>query len=893
MDPDTPASTRPERTTAWASRYVGGEDLDARLGDLLAEGEALLAEARSALNHSDVSQARSLLERAHKHVDSVTDHGGKAHDRCARLIFGIRLTRTWLAFEDSTLADALKQLVALREEVVAMSWHDIAALCDMQRGSLLGRSGDPVGALAAFREAEQGRSLMAAEAQVQLLLNRSSLLSNVGELGAASVDLATAATLADVAGRADLLFMAVHNQGYAEFLRGNFPTALSLMKRADAMDVEVDRAIARLDRARVMLEAGLIDEALQVLRTALEHAAKDGSEHDRGEIELDLARCEILIGDTASARTHAATSRQRFRGRGETGWTRIALLVELEAGGLGAPSAASREHLVRTLTEAAADDLETPTRHRATLLLAEALVDQGRNAEARDALRRASSLLRSPHLATRLHTRHVSAKISAGSGQERSAVRTLKRAAMDLAAAGRQSAGLDLRTALTVHATKLIGFDLELAMRGGSAGKVLARTELWRDVIRTLPPVRTSEDPERARAIGRLRKAREDLRQVPPDMSDAALRLEVTRAEKATRELDWATEVDTDNAAPDVGPATTAQIKVAVRSAGVALLSTFISGDQWHAVLVTPDGVPSLHHLGALSVITDRIRATQADLNAAARVPPSHPMYAVVRSSLAQRLRELDSLLLTVLAEHGLADSPLVVVPTPTLSLVPWGMLPSRRGTPTTVARSVTMWARRQTEMNAQPSVYAVAGPDVPMADHEVATVIDTWGSGCVVAAEESTMAGVLAAFAQADVVHVAAHGEHHAQNPLFSSLRLRDGSLFAHEIEGRRVRASHVVLSACESGRVSVRRGDEALGMTASLLALGVSTVVAAGSPVPDDVAHSVMSDYHRNLAGGMDAASALAHATAEGDALGAAFTCFGSSWRFAKPENRDAGGA
>lgn len=896
VDPHTPASTQPE-PTAWANTHVGGEDLDARLHDLLSQGEALLAEARSALNHSDVAQARSLLERAHKYVDSVTDSGGKAHDRCARLIFGIRLTRTWLVFEDSTLADALNQLVALHDEVVAMGWHDIAALCDMQRGSLLGRSGDPVGALAAFREAEQGRTLMAAEAQVQLLLNRSSLLSNVGELGAASVDLATAATLADKTGRADLHFMAVHNQGYAEFLRGNFPTALALMKRADAMDVEVDRAIARLDRARVMLEAGLIDEALHVLLTALEHAAEAGSEHDRGEIELDLARCEILIGDTVSARTHAATSRQRFRGRGETGWTRLALLVELEAGGLGAPSASSREHLVRTLEEAAADGRETATRHRATLLLAEALVDQGRNAEARDALRGASSLLRSPHLATRLRTRHVSAQISAGSGQERSAVRTLKRAAMDLAAAGRQSAGLDLRTALTVHATKLIGFDLELAMRGGSAGKVLSRTELWRDVVRTLPPVRTSEDPARAKAIGRLRKAREDLRQVPPDVSDTALRLEVTRAEKAARELDWTTEVDPDPESPDVGPATTAQIKVAVRSAGVALLSTLISGDQWHAVLVTPDGVTSLHHLGTLSVLTDRIRATQADLNAAARVPKAHPMYAVVRASLAQRLRELDALLLAPLTDQGLGASPLVVVPTPVLNLVPWGMLPSRRGVATTVTKSATMWTRRHTEMTSRPTLYAVAGPDVPMADHEVAAVIDTWGSGRVVAAQQSTTAGVLAAFAQADVVHVAAHGEHHAQNPLFSSLRLLDGSLFAHEIEGHRVRASHVVLSACESGRVSVRRGDEALGMTASLLALGVSTVIAAGSPVPDDVAHLVMGEYHRHLAGGMDAASALAHATAtttaEGDVLGAAFTCFGSSWRFAKPENRDSGGA
>lgn len=853
--------------------------------------EDFFERAKTAFDEQKTASARALLKQCRTRLENGS--GDAPSPVMIRLHLRLRLSESWIVFEDSGLRDFAAELRVIRKDCIEEGHADLGSLCDIKQAVALGRSGDLSGALEAMRQAEAGRHSLSTTEQARLLINRGSLLAHFGEPHAASRDVSEAALLAESDGMAALRFLAMHNQGYIEFMIGNLPSALALMERADAMDVDVDRAIARLDRARVMLEAGLIDEAHQVLLTALDGAAEAGSDHDRGEIELDLARCEMLIGDTTSARAHAAAARQRFRGRGETGWTRIAHLVELEAGGLGAPSPSSRERLVRTLEEAATRDRETTTRQRATLLLAEALVDQGRYDEARRALGRVSSLLRSPHLATRLHTRHVSAQISVGSGDQQSASRTLKQAARDLAAAGRQSAGLDLRTALTVHATQLIGLDLELAMRGGSAGKVLARTELWRDVVRTLPPVRTSEDPARSTAIGRLRKAREDLRQLPPDVSDAALRLEVTRAEKATRELDWTTEVDTDAAASDVGPATTAQIKAAVRSAGVALLSTFISGDQWHAVLVTPDGATSMHHLGALSVITERIRAAQADLNAAARVPQTHPMYAVVRSSLAQRLRELDALLLTVPAEKGLADSPLVVVPTPTLSLVPWGMLPSRRGIATTVARSATLWTRRQTTLETHPSLYAVAGPDVPMADHEVASVIDTWGSGQVVAAQQSTTTGVLAAFSQADVVHVAAHGEHHAQNPLFSSLRLRDGSLFAHEIEGRRLRASHVVLSACESGRVTVRRGDEALGMTASLLSLGVSTVIAAGSPVPDEVAHSVMGDYHRNLAGGMDAASALAAATAEGDVLGAAFTCFGSSWRFEKPEKRGAGGA
>lgn len=853
---------------------------DTGLSDIEHIAGVLLDRARAAIDEQDTPLAREVLRQARSALNDAAGPGSSVVFE--RQLLRLRLTETWILFEDSGLPGVVDVIAQIHHDCLATGHVDIGALCDMQQAALYGRGGALDKALDSMQRAESGRHLLTDAEQARLLINRGSLSAIFGDPAEASQDLAEAAMFAEQAGLEAVTFKAIHNQGHAEFLMGNFPAALALMERADAMDVEVDRGIARLDRARVMLEAGLIDEAHQMLLTALEHAADTGSEHDRGEIELDLARCEILIGATTSAHDHAAAARRRFRRRGESGWRRIAQLTELESGGQAAASARSRERLARALGQAAAGEGDTTTRQRANLLLAEALVDQGRHVEARDTLKQAQSLLRSPHLATRLHTRHVSARISAEGGRHHSAVRILRRAAEDLAAAGRQSAGLDLRTALTVHATELIGLDLDLAMRGGSATRVLARTELWRDVIRTLPPVRTSEDPARASAISRVRRAREELRQAPPETSSASLRLEVTRAERAARELDWTTEVDAPQVTPDLGPMTTPEIQDAVRSAGVSMLSTFIRGPEWYAVLVRPDGGASLHRLGLLSAITDRVRAAQADLNAAARVHEDHPMYAVVRASLTQRLIELEDALLSPLLDEGLGASPLVVVPTPVLSLVPWGMLPSRRGRATTVARSATMWARRHTQVEFAPTICAVAGPDVPLADDEVAAVIDVWGAGRSVVAARSTTTDLLTAFGDSDVVHVAAHGEHHAQNPLFSSLRLGDGSLFAHEIEGRRMRASQVVLSACESGRISVRRGEEALGMTASLLSMGVPTVIAAGSPVPDSVAHAVMSTYHQHLAEGMDAATALAAATAEGDVLAASFTCFGSTWRY-----------
>jgi CHAT domain-containing protein len=74
----------------------------------------------------------------------------------------------------------------------------------------------------------------------------------------------------------------------------------------------------------------------------------------------------------------------------------------------------------------------------------------------------------------------------------------------------------------------------------------------------------------------------------------------------------------------------------------------------------------------------------------------------------------------------------------------------------------------------------------------------------------------------------VAAHGVHQPENPLFSSIRMVDGPVFAHELEQAARAPEHVVLSACEVGLATIRPGDEPLGLASVLLHLGTRSVVA-----------------------------------------------------------------
>ena len=130
-----------------------------------------------------------------------------------------------------------------------------------------------------------------------------------------------------------------------------------------------------------------------------------------------------------------------------------------------------------------------------------------------------------------------------------------------------------------------------------------------------------------------------------------------------------------------------------------------------------------------------------------------------------------------------------------------------------------------------------------------------------------------------ARVVHLAAHGTHEAQSPLFSCVQMADGQVFAHEFP-RPVAAEHVALSACDVGQFSTRAGDEPLGLATALLSLGATSVLAAVAPVADHVAADAMVAYHRVLATGEDAATAWAGAVSAHPGAGV-FCLYGSDWR------------
>jgi CHAT domain-containing protein len=115
-------------------------------------------------------------------------------------------------------------------------------------------------------------------------------------------------------------------------------------------------------------------------------------------------------------------------------------------------------------------------------------------------------------------------------------------------------------------------------------------------------------------------------------------------------------------------------------------------------------------------------------------------------------------------------------------------------------------------------------------------------------------------------IIHFACHAFIDEKLPYRSALVLswdessrEEGFLQVREIASLRLAAELVVLSACETGRGQVERGEGILGLTRSLFSSGARSVVSALWKVGDRATAVFMRDFYDHLSRGYDKAQAL----------------------------------
>ena len=777
--------------------------------------------------------------------------------------------------ETRSIDAGLLRMAQASRWAAAAGADDLLGFVHSQQALLLFRGGRFAAALDEFEAAERHLDNAAGVDHCRLLINRGALYVETGSLDLARSDLTTAVELARALGEARFERIALHNLGCLEFFAGDLPLALRIIDAGIVMDEDTQIGIALLDRSRVLLAAGLNSEADEALARAARQLSRDRAWQDVGEVELTRAEVALLNGDAQEARRLAGRARDRFRRHGNARWRRASELVLIQADlrGGSPPSRLVRPAL-RLADEFAADGFATQSR-TATLLAAELQQRLGRSDTAAELAERAGPPQAADPIATRLHTRYVHALLDVENGRWGSAHRHLRRGLGELAAYQAQFGSIDLQTASAVHGIRLVELDVDLALVERKPFGVLAAVERGRAVSRRIRQVRPPEDPEVAALLAELRRV------VDGQRNDASVRNGGATAGQAhVRELQsrlraraWHA-ASAGRASADVTPE---RLREELHRVDSALACYLEAHGQLHAV-VLDERKPRLVGLGPVAIASALLARVRADLELAwARHLPSG-IAATVRGSLTHTLQRLDDLLVGPL---GLSDRRLVVVPSAALVTLPWGLLPSGRGRPVAVAPSATAWvtAARPSRARRRPRVEVFAGPGLRLAATEAQGVGELWPGALVRLGPEAEPAALRASLASADVVHVAAHGIHEPQSPLFSSLRLEGGPVFAYELDQTAGMAPHVVLSACELGQATVRPGDETLGLTSVLLALGSRSVVAGVARIPDDVCAEVMLRYHRALAAGVDSAQAIQDAGAVDD-VPAPFVCFGAAW-------------
>lgn len=784
------------------------------------------------------------------------------------------LTLAYNLAETEGVEAGLAELAGARRIAEESGDGELLMLVNGQHGVMAYRTGDIDEALrrldAAAALIEHGSDFD----RISIILNRGVLNLYRGRLSSARADLDWAVIAAAAAGLRLEEYKAKHNLGYAEFLAGNLPLALRLLAEA-AQDAPERFGATELDRGRVLVESGLIHEAGAALVNAEAVLRRQRQWQDVGEVELARAECALLSGEPRAARQLAARARDRFRRRGSGHWLLRAQLLLLQAdlayGRPGTRLAGPALDVARQLSSSG-PSADASTAYR---IAAQAFLRAGHPDQAAEAARQAGSVRRGDPITVRLHARLVRAELGLATGERAQARRELRTGLNELATYQARFGSIDLQTASAVHGRRLAQLDLGTALQTGRPGDVLMAVERGRATSTRVVTVSPPTDPEDAQLLSRLRIAVDAAREARAGhdaTAEAAQRHSIAELQDRLRDRSW-TASGTGRAESIVG---VAELLTAARAAGTALVTYFASGGRVGAV-VLDSGRPALHDLAATAEVRALIRRCRADFDVLALDRLPDQLRRVAGASLATDLAMLDA---SLLAPLGLAGRGAVLVTAGGLGTVAWNALPSRRGLPTVAAASASGWARASARPPIEhPLVAALAGPELSRADDEVASVARTWSVARVYRSADRR--AVLAAMSGADLVHIAAHGTHQTDSPLFSAVRLADGPVFAHELPAS-VRASHVVLSACELGRSTLRPGDEALGLTSVLLRTGVQSVVSGVARVNDAAAADTMAAYHRELAAGTDSATALAGALAGQDPAGPVpFVCFGASWR------------
>ncbi len=738
-------------------------------------------------------------------------------------------------------------------------------LARMQAGIVRGLSGDFVGGLTALDAIGDEVESLTAMRQGMYHTNRASCLLGVSRAAEAIEAFEHALRLYEEANEPHLASNALHNLARAYAAAGQVVGALRCFERIDGLGIGSPSGVDLVDRASVFLSAGLLDEAEESARKARSAALADETDFTewRPVASMILAQTLEALGDGGGAVTPAREAMAMFEQQERPNLSDLAEAVELR--GLATMDGGDQ---LADRTQATADRLSEWGAATDALALLLGVARRCDDASVARPLLETALTAGAAGAESNLLIAEAQARLSVLDDDIDRMSAVIAEGFESLDEWRRTIGSTELQARLSRQGVHLADVGVGVAIQRSDASAVLEIVER----LRALSLVSTIDGP-RNEELDRLLV---EYRALGGHLETGDHQEARARLERRIREL--------GRLADDVSPALEQpELDVALDQLGDRKLVEFVShGGSIFAVTATAGSTIEMTEIersaGELLREIDSLRSAITRLSSPQTSPAARDAFTTVLDAAAGFL----STWLFGSIELG-DDSPVVIVPSRSLGSLPWSALPALASRPLTVAPSVRLWANLKARtQRGNGEVIAVGLDDPPFALAEARMIAEMRG-GTAILGDQALAEPVLRHIDGTSVGHLACHGFFRGDNPLMSSLSMADGPITVYDFERLVAPPETLVLSACEVARSQRLAGDALLGMTASLMAAGTRSIVAATTVVSDEVAPELMTEWHRQHHAGATPAEALAGARQViGDepsrrAVAASFLCLG----------------
>lgn len=289
---------------------------------------------------------------------------------------------------------------------------------------------------------------------------------------------------------------------------------------------------------------------------------------------------------------------------------------------------------------------------------------------------------------------------------------------------------------------------------------------------------------------------------------------------------------------------------------------------QIGAFLVTPRDIKFVGKLAPENEVIDRLGKLRFQIDALRNGSSGirRHLYELTLRTRRQLSALYDSLIRPIEADIGL--SRVIIAPHGVLHYVPFpalfdGMSYLIEDREVVLAPSAGAWQAVASRLSRKPNtavLLSVPDDQISAVTDEVDEISKLFSESIKLQGPDATTVALKRYASEAEILHLACHGNFRSANPMFSSLSLHDGVFNVRDAASLDLSNCEVaVLSACETGVNRISPGEELLGLMRGFFAAGVPTIVLSKWAVDDEATSSLMKHFYRRMIAGETPSAAM----------------------------------